>query len=254
MEMNEAQRASIGERVAAERRAQFATKSAAYRAARLNAATWDRIESGLPVREDRLIAAIRTLWPPSGGDWRRIGPQLQQYDGPQPERRPYVPPTLGEQLRQSIHNPRELEFDYWVQVVNLRLDILDQMTGAAPRPGLEERDVSVLSAAIRHQKVSPEVEASALRILADFAADPERVDIHHDHRARLLYGFAQMSDAPGYLAGELVRRFGEFDPDVDPGSVADLAFRPPSAQIHVDLVDEVDVPGEVSEPSARQRQ
>lgn len=54
------------------RRAKFGTKSAAYRKAGLNAATWDRVELGESVRDDRLAAAIQLLWPESGGDWRRV--------------------------------------------------------------------------------------------------------------------------------------------------------------------------------------
>lgn len=50
---------------------QYGSKSDAYRAAGINAATWDRIEAGETVRPDRLAAAVRLLWPESEGDWRR---------------------------------------------------------------------------------------------------------------------------------------------------------------------------------------
>lgn len=55
-----------------DRRRLFITKRAAYNAAELNSATWDRIEAGLVVREDRLVAALRVLWPRSGGDPRVV--------------------------------------------------------------------------------------------------------------------------------------------------------------------------------------
>lgn len=73
MDMSDRDRASLGAHIEAKRRREFATKSGAYRAAGLNSATWDRIEAGLPVREDRLMAAVRALWPKSEGDWHRIG-------------------------------------------------------------------------------------------------------------------------------------------------------------------------------------
>lgn len=62
----------IGEMVRRRRLAAYGTKSDAYRAAGLNSATWDRIEQGLGVRDDRLAAVVRTLWPSTGGDWRAI--------------------------------------------------------------------------------------------------------------------------------------------------------------------------------------
>lgn len=70
VDMTDAERKRIGQTVGIRRRAKFGTKSAAYRQAGLNAATWDRIEAGEPVREDRMAAALQLLWPESGGDWR----------------------------------------------------------------------------------------------------------------------------------------------------------------------------------------
>ena len=70
--MNDEQRAALGALVAAARRQRYGTKSAAYQAASVNATTWSHIEDGVPVREDRLMAAVRTLWPSSGGDWRKV--------------------------------------------------------------------------------------------------------------------------------------------------------------------------------------
>jgi hypothetical protein len=72
MEMTDAQRQRLGQQIAAKRLDMFGSKSAAYRAAVLNSGTWDRIEEGLPVRGDRLAAAVKLLWPSSRGDWRNI--------------------------------------------------------------------------------------------------------------------------------------------------------------------------------------
>ena len=79
MGMSDAERIELAERITRRRMSEYGTKRAAYSAANINAATWDRIEEGLPVRHDRLVAAVRTLWPHSGGDWRAI-------DEPQPLR------------------------------------------------------------------------------------------------------------------------------------------------------------------------
>src|SRR5690606_2071658 len=72
VDMTDEQRTRLAARIRAERMRQYASKSAAYRQAGLNAATWDRLEQGERVREDRLIAALKLLWPHSGGDWRQI--------------------------------------------------------------------------------------------------------------------------------------------------------------------------------------
>jgi|SRR5665647_574835 len=71
--MTDEERATLGALVEAERKRRYRTKSAAYRAAEVNAATWSHIEAGVLVREDRLAAAVHTLWPSSGGDWRKVG-------------------------------------------------------------------------------------------------------------------------------------------------------------------------------------
>lgn len=72
VDMNDEERAALAALVTSERVRQYGTRSAAYRAAGLNAMTWQKIEDGQPVREDRRAAAVRTLWPESGGDWRRV--------------------------------------------------------------------------------------------------------------------------------------------------------------------------------------
>lgn len=74
--MSDDERRSIAGRVRMQRQKMFGTKSDAYKAANLNSATWDRIEAGLPVREDRLIAALKALWPKSDGDWTAINSEL----------------------------------------------------------------------------------------------------------------------------------------------------------------------------------
>jgi hypothetical protein len=66
--VNEDDRKQLGELITRERKRQYGTKSAAYKEAGVNAATWDRAEDGQPVREDRLTAIVRLLWPNSQGD------------------------------------------------------------------------------------------------------------------------------------------------------------------------------------------
>ena len=71
-EMTDGERTALAEKVRQARLDQFATKKDAYTAAGLNAATWARIEDGLTVRDDRLVAALKLLWPGASGDWRRV--------------------------------------------------------------------------------------------------------------------------------------------------------------------------------------
>ena len=72
MDITDAQRRRLGRQIAAKRLDMYGSKSAAYRAADVNSGTWDRIEEGLPVRGDRLAAAVKLLWPASRGDWHNI--------------------------------------------------------------------------------------------------------------------------------------------------------------------------------------
>lgn len=62
----------LGERIRLARIEQFGTASRAYQAAGLSAPTWKAIEDGRPTKTHSLAAAVRLLWPSSGGDWRRI--------------------------------------------------------------------------------------------------------------------------------------------------------------------------------------
>ena len=237
MNMTDAERVLLGDRVAAERRRRFATKSSAYKAADVNPATWTRIESGQVVREDRLIAAVKTLWPHSGGDWRRIGPEVNQYDGP-PAAQPMSPSeSRAEVIRRSVQgDPAEHpEFDEWMAAVDLRLQVLERISGAVRRDPLDEQSMIKLRNSISHWSFSPEVEASALRVFVDYASDPSREPIEADGRARLLYAYAASGQAPAYLVDELMRRFGDLDPDVDPSAPrVDLAH-PIEGEVAVDL-------------------
>lgn len=67
MKLSDGERARIAELAKARRETVFNTKIAAYTAAGLNAGTWDSLEAGKPMRDDRLRDAVRTLWPESGG-------------------------------------------------------------------------------------------------------------------------------------------------------------------------------------------
>lgn len=60
--MNEDDRKRLGELIETRRKLEYGTKSAAYQLAGVNAATWDRAEAGLPIREDRMTAVLRTLF------------------------------------------------------------------------------------------------------------------------------------------------------------------------------------------------
>lgn len=72
MEMTDEQRMRLGHLARSKRMEKFETKMAAYQAAGINAATWDRVERGQSVKDHTLVAAIKTLWPSAGGDWRHV--------------------------------------------------------------------------------------------------------------------------------------------------------------------------------------
>lgn len=70
--MTEEDRRKVGRLIERARRRDYGTKSSAYSSAGVNAATWDKIEAGESVREDRLTAAVKLMWPNSNGDWREV--------------------------------------------------------------------------------------------------------------------------------------------------------------------------------------
>lgn len=70
--MDADKRNELAEAIKARRKAIYGTKVAAYTEAKVNAATWDRAEAGESIREDRLTAIIKTLWPRSEGDPEKI--------------------------------------------------------------------------------------------------------------------------------------------------------------------------------------
>ena len=70
--VNEDDRKRLGELIATQRKTQYGTKFAAYKEAGVNAATWDKAELGVSVREDRLQAIVRLLWPSTGGDPEKV--------------------------------------------------------------------------------------------------------------------------------------------------------------------------------------
>jgi len=70
MDPSEEQRAQLAAKIISERLATFGDKKAAYSAAKVNSATWDKAESEQRVRPDLLARIVRTLWPETRGDWR----------------------------------------------------------------------------------------------------------------------------------------------------------------------------------------
>lgn len=72
MELSKEERATLGAMAEKRRRQRYGTKRAAYSAAGLNAATWDRLEAGEAVREDRMLSAIEALWPEADRDPQKV--------------------------------------------------------------------------------------------------------------------------------------------------------------------------------------
>lgn len=105
---------------------EFGSKSAAYMKAGINAATWDRIEEGLTAREDRLIAAVKTLWPMTGGDWQKI---------------PSAPEPLGMPVFSGTYDDPEYlgHIETWVMELQERIVRLEEVVGGAfPIRGLKD--------------------------------------------------------------------------------------------------------------------
>jgi hypothetical protein len=78
MEPTIRQREDLAARVEAIRRSRYrGSRKAAYTAAEVNSATWTKIESADPtLSPNSLVAILLTLWPESGGDWRKLDPPL----------------------------------------------------------------------------------------------------------------------------------------------------------------------------------
>jgi hypothetical protein len=96
MSISDSERASLGEQIRRQRERQYGTKKAAYQAAEVNAATWDKAELGEPVRGDLLRRIVRTLWPETEGDWTLIGAA------------PNVPPSLEDRVAELERLIRQL--------------------------------------------------------------------------------------------------------------------------------------------------
>lgn len=72
MDLSKEDRVTLGKMAERRRRQRYGTKRAAYSAAGLNAATWDRLEAGEVVREDRLLSAVEALWPEADRDPQKV--------------------------------------------------------------------------------------------------------------------------------------------------------------------------------------
>lgn len=70
--MTDEERAALAALVKAERVRQYRTMKAAYLAAGVNPATWGNVEAGRSAKPDKVAAIVHTLWPSSGGDWRKV--------------------------------------------------------------------------------------------------------------------------------------------------------------------------------------
>jgi hypothetical protein len=112
-EMDDEQRIRLGRSVRQARMERFTTKIAAYQAAGINSATWDRIEAGESVRDHSLIPVIKLLWPPTGGDWQKVpGVKYDTFD--------YS--VFGDGLGEDY--PRLME--RWVMELQERIELLEQ--------------------------------------------------------------------------------------------------------------------------------
>lgn len=115
MSISEADRAALGEKIRRQRERQYGTKKAAYQAAEVNAATWDKAEAGESVRGDLLRRIVRTLWPETEGDWTMVGTAR---GGPIP---------TNAELAEQVDELRRL---------------IDQLAGLVPQPPQEPPPVT----------------------------------------------------------------------------------------------------------------
>lgn len=73
VDLNEQERRLLAKRLHDVRMRRFkGNKKAAYTAAGVNSATWERAESGQTVREHTRVQIVSALWPETGGDWTQI--------------------------------------------------------------------------------------------------------------------------------------------------------------------------------------
>lgn len=103
MDMTEEQRRDLAARIESKRLSEYGTRRAAYNAAAVNAATWTKAELGkADIAEYSLVAIIKTLWPETGGDWRRMRPPLAGDPVSDIERAVAESPHLSETGRADI--------------------------------------------------------------------------------------------------------------------------------------------------------
>lgn len=72
MSITNADRVALANAIRKQRERLYGTKRAAYNAAGVNAATWDKAENAESIRGDRLTSIVKALWPETRGDWTRV--------------------------------------------------------------------------------------------------------------------------------------------------------------------------------------
>lgn len=73
VDLNEQERRLLADRLRGVRMRQFkGNKKAAYTAAGVNSATWERAETAKSIKEHKRVQIVAALWPETGGDWTRI--------------------------------------------------------------------------------------------------------------------------------------------------------------------------------------
>ncbi len=155
---------------------------------------------------------------------------IRQYDGPPVTRGPVEPRAPSEWLRLSIvrDGDEHSEWDQWVSQMDLTRRVMERMAGVTPEAS--GGAIAELHEAVRDRVAGPGSREAALSVLADYISDADRLDIHQDPRARLLYALTRVEGAPEFLAAELERLFGEF------GSAA-ASVEQPAAELSPPKVD-----------------
>lgn len=170
-ELTDAGREAVAGRLLVEQRIRFkGSKKAAYTAAGVNSATWERAITKQRVRPDRLVQIVTSLWPESGGDWQLVPPAAQVRKAVFPADLDAVA-LLADWVREAAQSGHETppptealtlwDFEQLVEGVRLKHD--EDM-------GLRELDESIASSEIddlRARLAAKEVEGGDGNVDAD---------------------------------------------------------------------------------------
>lgn len=114
-EMSDKQRTRLAQLVTARREVLFVTQSAAYTSAGVAPDTWRFVEQGKRATPRTITRVVRTLWPETGGDWRKV-PGIEQWS--QEHGSVFMEDTSTERYRLKIED--------WMAEIESRLGVVER--------------------------------------------------------------------------------------------------------------------------------